>query len=329
MKGKILALLREHYPDYISGQEISHRLGVSRTAVWKHICSLREGGYEIESHSKIGYRLMETPDRLYGHELAGLLKGKVFGQEVIYRESVGSTNELAKELAQKGAAQGTVVIAEEQTKGKGRMGRVWYSPSKEGLWFSVILRPEISPVDAAKLTLMCAVGVAGTIRELTGIPAGIKWPNDVLIDNRKVCGILVEMSAETDKINYLVIGIGVNVSLNETKIPGELGGIAVSLEGQQKLQVTRAELLAALLNNLDILYERFLTGGFADILKTWKEMSVSLNRWVRVVSGNVLDEGMAFDLDDDGALLLMKKDGTLKRVLSGDVTVQKRETSGI
>lgn len=322
MKGKILALLREHYPDYISGEEISSRLGVSRTAVWKHICSLREGGYEIESHSKIGYRLIEAPDRLYGHELAGLLKGKVFGREVVYRESVNSTNELAKELARKGAVQGTVVIAEEQTGGKGRMGREWYSPSREGLWFSVILRPEISPADAGKLTLVSAVGVAETIRELTGIPAGIKWPNDVLINNRKVCGILVEMSAEIDKINYLVIGIGVNVSLDAAKIPRELGSVAVSLEEQQKLRVTRAQLLAALLNKLDSLYEEFLAGRFPDILKSWKEMSVSLNRWVRVVSGNEVEEGVAFDLDDDGALILMKKDGAVKRILSGDVNVQ-------
>lgn len=322
MKGKILSLLREHSTDYISGQEISTRLGVSRTAIWKHIRSLREAGYEIESHSKVGYRLIETPDRLFGHELAALLKGKVFGQQVIYREKVTSTNELAKELAQKGTAQGTVVIAEEQTGGKGRLGRVWYSPPGQGLWFSVILRPEINPVDASKLTLMSAVAVARTIRELTGIPAGIKWPNDVLIDQRKVCGILVEMSAEIDKINYIVVGVGVNVSLDEAKIPAEIDGVAISLAELEKLKVTRVELLAALLNNLDNLYEEFLAGKFKEILTYWKEMSITLNRWVRVMSGNEAEEGIAFDLDDDGALILMKEDGSVKRILSGDVSVR-------
>lgn len=322
MKGKILSLLREHHSDYISGQEISIRLGVSRTAIWKHIRSLKEAGYDIESHSKIGYRLIETPDRLYEHELAALVKGKVFGQQVIYREKVSSTNELAKELAQKGAAQGTVVIAEEQTGGKGRLGRVWYSPPGQGLWFSVILRPEISPVDASKLTLISAVGVARTIRELTRIPAGIKWPNDVLIDQRKVCGILLEMSAEIDKINYIVVGVGVNVNLDEAKIPAEIDGVAISLAEQEKLKVTRVELLAALLNNLDNLYDEFLAGKFSEILTSWKEMSVTLNRWVRVISGSETEEGIAFDLDDDGALILMKDDGSVKRILSGDVSVR-------
>lgn len=320
MKGKILSLLREHYSDYISGQEISTRLGVSRTAIWKHIRSLREAGYEIESHSKIGYRLIETPDRLYGHELAALLKGKVLGREVIYREKVNSTNELAKELAQKGAVQGTVVIAEEQTGGKGRMGRVWYSPPGQGLWFSLILRPEISPVDASKLTLMSAVAVAKTIREITGIHAGIKWPNDVLIDHRKVCGILIEMSAEIDKINYIVVGVGVNVSLS--KIPSELEGVAISLAQQEHLKVTRAQLLAALLNNMDNLYTEFLAGKFSEILTAWKGMSVTLNRRVRVMSGSEMEEGIAFDLDDDGALILMKNDGSVKRILSGDVSLR-------
>jgi len=293
MKTKILSLLRGHGSDFISGQEISRRLGVSRTAVWKHIRSLREGGYDIESHSKIGYRLIETPDRLYGHELESLLKGKVFGQKVIYREKVGSTNELAKEMAEKEAVSGTVVVAEEQTTGKGRMERVWYSPSGQGLWFSVILRPEISPVDASKLTLMCAVGVAKTIRETVGIPAGIKWPNDVLIGNRKVSGILIEMNAEIDKINYLVVGIGVNVNLDRAQVPGELSDIAVSLEEQNRLKVTRIQLLAALLNNLDSLYLDFLDGKFNQILTAWKEMSITLNRWVKVVSGNYVEEGIA------------------------------------
>ncbi|MDT3699709.1 MAG: biotin--[acetyl-CoA-carboxylase] ligase [Thermincola sp.] len=322
MKSKILALLRESDLGFISGQEISRRLGISRTAVWKHIRSLKEGGYNIESHSKIGYRLIETPDRLYGHELISLLNGMVFGRQVIYRETVVSTNELAKELARKEAEEGTVVIAEEQTGGKGRMERVWYSPPGQGLWFSTILRPVIKPVDASKLTLVSAVAVAKTIREVADIPAGIKWPNDVLVNQRKVAGILIEMSAEIDRINYLVLGIGVNVSLDGTSIPGELANVATSLEAENKLKVTRVELLAALLNNLDKLYEDFLAGKFKQILNSWKEMSVTLNRRVKVISGSEVEEGVASDLDEDGALVLLKSDGSRKRILSGDVSVR-------
>ena len=322
MTGTVLSLLKKHYPNYVSGEEISHILGVSRTAIWKHVRKLKKSGYDIESHSRVGYRLLHSPDKLYEHELAALLQTTVMGNKIVYRESVGSTNELAKELAQNGAEQGTVVIAEEQTKGKGRLGRTWYSPAGQGLWFSVILRPQISPIDATKLTLVCAVAVARTIRETTGTMAGIKWPNDILIDNRKAAGILTEMNAEIDKINYLVIGIGVNYHLEAGALPEELSGVAVSLDEQGHTKLTRAEFLAALLNNLDVLYRDFLAGKFSDILSAWKEMSVTLNRWVKVTSVVSVDEGIAFDIDDEGALILMKKDGSVKRMLSGDVSLK-------
>ncbi|MHB9094124.1 MAG: biotin--[acetyl-CoA-carboxylase] ligase [Eubacteriales bacterium] len=322
MKTKVLSLLKKKYPDYVSGEEISRQLGISRTAVWKHMRKLKESGYDIEAHSKVGYRLIQTPDRLYEHELTALLKSSVLGKKIVYRETVGSTNELAKELAQKGAQQGTVVIAEEQTGGKGRMGRIWYSPAGQGLWFSVILRPRISPVDATKLTLVCAVAVANAVREITGLAAGIKWPNDILIDNRKAAGILTEMSAEIDKVNYMVLGIGINVNFNSKTVPSDLAGIAMSLDEQTNTKISRIDLLAAVLNNLDMLYQDFTQGKFAAILSAWKEMSVTLNRWVKVVSPNTVDEGIAFDIDDEGILILMKKDGSMKRILSGDVSLR-------
>lgn len=322
MKTRVLELLKKRYPDCISGEEISRILGVSRTAVWKHVKKLKDSGYEIESHSKTGYRLVRTPDRLYEHELAGLLKGAVIGAKIVHRETVGSTNELAKELAQKGAPEGTVVVAEEQTGGKGRMGRVWYSPAGKGLWFSVILRPCISPADASKMALVCAVAVARAIRENTGLPAGIKWPNDILLDGRKVAGILTEMNAEIDRVNYLVAGIGINVSQNSSEMPPGLAEIATSLAEQKGSPVVRAELLAAVINYLDLYYRDFVAGNFTTILSAWKDMSVTLNRWVRVISLNYQDEGIAFDIDDEGALLLMKKDGSMKRIISGDVSIR-------
>ena len=322
MELKILLLLKEKHPGYVSGEEISRLLGVSRTAVWKHMCRLKEKGYEIEAHSKIGYRLVNSPDKLYENELTGLMKGKIIGKSLICLESVGSTNELAKELAQSGAVEGTVVVAEEQTMGKGRRGRTWYSPAGRGLWFTVILRPPISPVDAAKLTLVTAVAVTKSIREMTGFPAGIKWPNDVLVSGRKAAGILTEMSAEIETVNHLVVGIGINFNLDPGAIPSEIAEIATSVTRAGEETVTRAALLAGILNNLDSLYQDFLSGSFPQILSAWREMSVTLNRQVKVESVGMSEEGIAIDIDEDGALLLQKKDGTIKKVLAGDVSLR-------
>ena len=322
MKAKIILLLKKNYPDFTSGEEISRLLGVSRTAVWKHIRKLKESGYQIEAHSKVGYRLNHSPDMLFEHELTAALNSNILGRRIVYREVVGSTNELAKELAQKGTEEGTVVIAEEQTSGKGRMGRVWYSPAEKGLWFSLILRPPISPADASKLTLVCAVAVAQTIREVTGVSAGIKWPNDILVKNMKLAGILTEMNAEIDKVHYLIVGIGVNVNLVREEFPDELSELATSLACQTGQRVSRLEVLVALLSNLDRLYQDFVEGKFSQILSLWKQMSVTLNRRVKVQSFEEVHEGIAFDLDDEGALLLMKEDGTLRRILSGDVSLR-------
>lgn len=319
----MLSLLRKHYPGHISGEEISRLLGVSRTAVWKHIRRLKEKGYLIDSHSRVGYRLINSPDKLYEDELKELLTGKIIGINLVYRETVSSTNELAKQLAQSGAVEGTVVIAEEQTAGKGRRGRTWYSPAGRGLWFTVILRPSISPVDAAKTTLLSAVAVCRTIREMTGIRAGIKWPNDILIDDRKVAGILTEMNAEIDAVNYLVIGIGVNFNLNPQAIPEEITEIATSVFSSTTGAVSRAKLLAGMLNNLDDLYGQFLSGKFAEILTAWKDMSVTLDNWVIVESLDFSEEGRAVDVDEDGALLILKEDGTVQRILAGDVSIKK------
>lgn len=322
MKAKIITLLKRHYPEYVSGEHLSLELGVSRTAVWKHIRSLREAGYRIEAQSRIGYRLVQVPERLDKHELKSLLTTKVIGRDVVYLETVDSTNDLAKKMAQQGVGEGAVIISEEQTRGKGRMGREWHSPAGQGLWFSVILRPKISPIEASKLTLVGAVAVAKTIRQYTCLEAGIKWPNDILIDNRKVCGILTEMNAELDKINYLVLGIGINFSLSPETLPAGLADIATSLNTQHGIGSTRTEFLAGLLLNLESFYYKFSEGKFAEILSSWRELSITLNRWVKITSLNEIVEGIAFDIDDEGALLVMKKDGSMKRILTGDVTLR-------
>ncbi|HWI54103.1 MAG TPA: biotin--[acetyl-CoA-carboxylase] ligase [Desulfobacteria bacterium] len=321
MKAKILSLLKSHSTDYISGEEISRVFGISRTAVWKHVQKLRDDGYCIESHSRIGYRLLQAPDKLYQHELKDLLTGDIIGRNIVYHEVVDSTNVIARAMALKGSEEGTVIIAEEQTAGKGRMGRSWFSPAGQGLWFSIILRPQICPADAPKLTLVAAVAVAKTLREV-GIQAGIKWPNDILIQGRKLAGILTEMNAEIDRVHYLVVGIGINVNLGEDVIPDELASIATSMEEYTKNGVSRIRVLASLLNNFDSLYREFTEGGFRKILDAWKEMSVTLNRHVRVHTIGSTDEGVAFDIDEEGALILMKEDGSMKRILAGEVSLR-------
>ncbi len=322
VKARVLSLLKKQSPDYISGEEISRLLGVSRTAVWKHIRKLRNSDYQIESRARTGYRLVRAPDRLEDHELAALLQTCLIGNHLVYRETVDSTNELAKKLAHQGTAEGTVVVAETQTGGKGRMGRIWYSPAGQGLWFSVILKPPLAPPDIPGLNLVWAVAVAKTIQEFTGLAAGIKWPNDILINDRKVAGVLTEMNAEIDKVNYLIVGIGVNVNLDSKTIPPHLAGTVTSLTEQKGSRVARLELLAALLNNLDLLYQEFLAGKFNTIMSAWRQMSVTLHRWVRIKSQNGVEEGIAFDLDESGALLLMKKDGSVKKILYGDVSLR-------
>lgn len=321
MKAKILSLLRSHSPDYISGEEISSILGISRTAVWKHVRKLRDDGYHIESHSRIGYRFLQAPDKLYQHELEDLLTGEIIGQQIVYREVVDSTNELAKSMAVKGVEEGTVIIAEEQTAGKGRMGRLWFSPAGQGLWFSIVLRPQICPADAPKMTLVAAVAVARALKEM-GIPAGIKWPNDILIQGRKLAGILTEMNAEIDKVNYLIVGIGINVNLGGGVLPDELSSIATSMEEYAEGGVSRIKVLASLINNFDILYREFVAGGFLNILDSWKELCVTLNRRVQIHTLNNIDEGLAFDVDEEGALILKMDDGTMKRVFSGEVSLR-------
>ncbi|PKM81393.1 MAG: biotin--[acetyl-CoA-carboxylase] ligase [Firmicutes bacterium HGW-Firmicutes-14] len=322
MKGDIILLLKKRYPEYVSGEEISSLLGVSRTAVWKHIRGLRDQGYRIESRSKVGYRLLESPDRLYEHELSGLLRTELIGKKIVYCESVDSTNNLARTLAQEGSPDGTVVIAEEQTGGRGRMGRSWYSPPGQGIWFTLILRPPVNPADAAKITMVSAVAAARGIREYTGLAAGIKWPNDILLSGRKAVGILTEMNAEIDRVNYLVVGIGININVDRGQVSSELAAALASLEEEAGRHLSRIELLAAILNDLDRLYREFIDGNFSQILIEWRKMSVTLGKLVKVTSLHDTDEGLAFDVDEEGALLLRKKDGSVRRILAGDVSLR-------
>lgn len=322
MKEAILRLLKERRPEYVSGEEICKNLDVTRTAVWKHIQALREDGYEIEARPRAGYLLTGVPDRLFPEEVLDGLSTRFIGRKVFYCDSISSTNDLAKELAREGAGEGSLVVAEEQTGGKGRLGRGWYSPRYKGIWFSLILYPPVNPSEASQITMLAAVALASAIRDVTGVAAGIKWPNDLLVGGKKVCGILTELSAEMDRIDHLVVGAGINANLDVEDFPEEVRSTATSLKADAGRAVSRVRLLQASLAGFEKWYTVWLAQGFAPVLAKWKELSISLNCPVRIHTLNKSWDGWAEDVDEDGALLLRLPDGGIQRLVSGEVSLR-------
>jgi len=320
-------MLRQEFGHYLSGEEVSRRLAVSRTAVWKHIRALRQDGYAIEAHSRLGYRLYQVPDLLLPAEIAARLATKRIGRTIAYFRRVGSTNNEAKKLAAASCPEGQIVVAEEQTGGRGRLARGWFSPFAQGIWFSCVLRPPFAPPDAPKCTLLAAVAVCRAIRRTTGVTCGIKWPNDILCDGKKLVGILTEMAAEMDAISHIVIGVGVNVNIGAAEFPPELRAAATSLALAAGASVPRLEVLAAVLEELDGLYDQALTAGFASLLDEWRANSVTLGNMVDVFAPGRRLAGRAVDIDDDGALLVATADG-LEKVLAGDVSIRPQKQEG-
>ncbi len=302
MKSQILKALRES-SDCVSGETLSRQLGISRVSIWKHISGLKEVGYSIEASPR-GYRLVSSPDLLLPYEFPDLK------QTIHYFPEIASTMDAARELAKKGAREGTIVIAEAQTRGRGRLSREWLSP-QGGIYFTLILCPRISPAYAPRVNLMAAVAVATTIRNLFGLNAELKWPNDVLIEGRKVCGILAEMDAEMDVVNFVNVGIGINAN---TSIP-QFEKTATSLADVLGRKVPRKEFLSALIAEIER-WLPLLMG--AELLEEWKRLSVTLNRGVRIISLGEEMTGQAIDIDATGALVVEGKDGSLRSVLVGD-----------
>ena len=320
MKERILKELNRNKHGYISGQYLSDRLGISRTAVWKYISSLKKQGYEIEAVPNKGYRLVASPDVLIPEELYPLLKTSVLGRRIIHSETLDSTSTLAKEIAPQ-QQEGTVVIAEEQTGGRGRLGRKWYSPRGGGIWASLILKPRIRPEKAYQLTQVAAVAVVKAIRETTGILAGIKWPNDIIINGKKVCGILTEMNAEADAVNHIILSIGLNVNPGEEGIPHDLGDKMTFLDIECGFSVSRKRLLAVLLDELEKAYLKFLENGFDSVAADCRRFSILLGREVRVEQMDRAFQGKAVQITEDGALLVETAEGKVE-IISGDVSVR-------
>lgn len=322
MKTEILKILRGT-DGYVSGQELCDKLGVSRTAVWKVIGSLKEEGYEIDAVSRKGYRLLSSPDVVSESEIASRISDGVFGQRVVSYEITDSTNTRAKQLAEEGAVHGTLVVANMQTAGKGRRGRSWQQEEGSVIAMSLLLRPVFSPDKASMLTLLAAHSVAGAIEAVTGLPAAIKWPNDIVINRKKTVGILTEMSlgVEQAAIDYIVIGIGINV--NNTAFPEDIRDMATSLYLEKGERVSRSVLIAESMRRLEADYEAFLeTEDLSAILQDYNAHLISMNKEVRVLDPKGEYTGISRGMDAQGELLVERADGELIKVYAGEVSVR-------
>lgn len=302
MKSEILAMLRET-DGYVSGQELCNKFGVSRTAVWKVIHQLQESGYEIEAASQKGYRLVMLPDIISEAELQSIRKTKWAGQEICHFVSLDSTNTKAKELAEEGYPQGTLVVAEQQSAGRGRRGRGWESPAGMGIFMTLLLKPDINPNHASMLTLVAALAVAEGVKAVSGAEVQIKWPNDIIISGKKICGILTEMSAQFDYINHIVIGIGINVH-NEA-FPEEIAEVASSIFLETQKHVRRAELIESILEHFESCYDIFVqTEDLSGLLKEYNTMLVNMHRNVKVLDPKEPFEGKAMGITNKGELIV-------------------------
>ena len=310
MQNHIIQYLKQA-EGYISGEDISRQLKISRTAIWKNIEELRKDGYDIVAVPHLGYKLLSSPDKLFTREVLYGLKTKAIGQNYFHHDMLSSTMDYAFQLGVEGAAEGTVVCAEGQTKGRGRMERPWTSPKGKGLYFSLILRPNLFPADAAKITLFSAVAICEAISQSTGIKTSIKWPNDLLIQDKKVAGILTELSAEMDRVRFIVIGVGLNVNSSLKQLPPN----ATSLKQASGKNLSRVVLLQDIFQRIEYWYEILNKNGFGPVIDRWRQLTSTLGK--KITIGDV--KGKAVDLDEHGGLIIQNEAGQRIRCMTGDV----------
>ncbi|HII36813.1 MAG TPA: biotin--[acetyl-CoA-carboxylase] ligase [Nitrosopumilaceae archaeon] len=319
---KIVTLLKSHKSEYLSGQDISEPLMLSRAAVWKHVKKLQSLGYKIDSRPKLGYRLTKTTELLLPWEVRDGLETKLFGKRIYYFDTINSTQNFAMELASKPQENGTVVIAEKQTQGRGRLNRNWISPSG-GIWMSVILRPEFEISASSFFPIISSLALGIAIEKVLKIKPQIKWPNDLTIDDKKVAGILVDASVESGRIDYLILGVGINFRIDVKKIEktikntGNYYGVATVASKYNK--TNPAQLVQAFLLELERLYNLFLDGKSEYIIKQWTKRSSTIGKTVSITSSHDPIHGRAIKIDKDGALVISSK-GKSQRVLVGDVS---------
>jgi BirA family biotin operon repressor/biotin-[acetyl-CoA-carboxylase] ligase len=306
----------------LSGAEISKVLGISRSAIWKHITALRREGYQIEAKPASGYQLIAVPSHLTAWEIQAGLGTEQLGKKVHAFPNVDSTNTVAFRLAMNGAQEGEVVVVESQAAGKGRMGRRWESPPGVNIYLSIILRPPFPPNKMPLITLMTAVACAESIEEVTGVLPSIKWPNDLLIGEKKLGGILTEADLELDRINFVVVGIGINVNMPRSAFPPSIRDTATSLQEALGKQVSRVTLIQALFRRFELWYKRFKEDRGEEIRRRWEELSQIRGKEVAMAFMGEMVQGMALEIDADGALLVQEAGGAVKRIVAGDVHVR-------
>jgi BirA family biotin operon repressor/biotin-[acetyl-CoA-carboxylase] ligase len=315
----ILSLFSQTPDGFVSGEYISAELGISRTAVWKHIRNLRQAGYVIKAIPSRGYQLLQSPDILMPESIQTGLDCRRVGSLVHCFDETDSTNLQACRLGDEGGEDGLVVIADRQSSGKGRMGRQWESPGGVNLYASILLRPAILPFEAPKLTFLSAVAVCRAINNCTGLRPTVKWPNDILLNGAKVAGLLNEMSSETDQVHYVVLGIGVNLNMRDDQFPADLRYPATSLAIATGQPVSRLDFTRTLLQEIDALYQTYLEQGSVPIMSAWTELCDLTGKLVQVDCNDVQIEGTMTGLAEDGALLVRTKTGKIESIYAGDV----------
>jgi BirA family biotin operon repressor/biotin-[acetyl-CoA-carboxylase] ligase len=319
MKENILKYLEKN--KYISGEILAEKLGISRVAIWKQIKKLKDLHYGIISHQNLGYCLISRPDLLLPDEIQKGLDTDYMGHKIYYYRELESSNITAREKARSKKdeiSEGTVIITEKQTGGKGRLGRKWFSP-EGGIWLSIILYPHLSPAYIPRITLITAVAVVKAIKELTRIQGLIKWPNDILIHEKKVCGILTEMSAELDLINWLVIGLGINANIDHEEFPEEIKDTSISLKEILNQKISRVKLVQLFLREFEKCYNMLNRKESAIILNEWKLYSHTLGKKIKVKVGDRVVIGQATDINDKGALVIKKDNGECLEIISGTI----------
>lgn len=307
----------------VSGQQLASEFGLSRTAIWKHVKELEEEGFSIDTVKKKGYVLTASPDTLQAVKIDQYLTTKRFGHNIHYQVTCPSTQPIAHQLAQMGVADGTVVICEEQTAGKGRLARPWSSTQGKGIWMSVIIRPEIPPTKAPQFTLVAAVAVARAIEEVAEVRAEIKWPNDLLINGKKCTGILTELQADIDRVHSIILGIGINVNQQQSDFPEEIQSIATSIQMVTGHPVDRAKLVACILHHLEIYADMYVKHGFEPLKILWESYSCTLGKRIKAIMVHEVIEGMALGITNEGILQIKSDDGQIHGIYSADIEIQK------
>ena len=317
MREKIKEIFIQSKHEFVSGEEISKRLEISRTAVWKHIEELKKEGYQFEAIRKKGYRLINDPDDISTDRLKGGLDTKWLGKEIVYFPELDTTQRIAHELARNGSPHGTIVITDEQKKGKGRLGRTWYSEKGKGIWMSIIIRPEFSFQQAPQITLLTSVILAKTLRKLYEKPFEIKWPNDLYIDGKKLSGILTEIHGEQDQIHYLIIGVGINTHASD--FPEELEKKATSIQELMGQAPKRMTILHHFFREFEQSYARFIDEGFQPFFEEYNQLLFGKGKAITVQQWNQQVEGEILGIDPNGYLLLQNENEEEIKVVSGDI----------